>query len=352
MGMLSRTTHVARFRILGEQVIPEHLMSRPFRSIADTADEKSTGFVQYDNHDDCEIVPSGDYLPFAIRTDTRKVPGAALKQKVSIAEKEWLEGNPTFHRVPKSKKVEIRDAVHLAILAKLPPVPAVVDAVIYKGELTIFTSSQNVMDSVKDLIRRAVDDSIQFQPHYPFRMALDILPEAKMLNKATTENVLDEIMSNRWLGQEFLLWLLYRTAEGINTGDILSYFTDKLILVGRDKKKIVLTGELDQWDTIQKAITDGYVVSAAKLYIEDDYNNVWSVFIDAEMFYFRGYTTPSVMIEKRDDENEAQAVFFERMFLLEKGQQLFSQLFAEFLVQRVHNWAEVNSSIQSWLENR
>ena len=40
-------------------------------------------------------------------------------------------------------------------------------------------------------------------------------PALLSANKAASETVLDLIVSNRWLGADFLLWVMYRTMNGM-----------------------------------------------------------------------------------------------------------------------------------------
>ena len=68
---------------------------------------------------------------------------------------------------------------------------------------------------------------------------------------------------------------------------------------------------------------------------------------------FRIVQAPAVTLEKddiTDPEMEREAVFFERMFLLEEGLQLFDSLFATFLTQRLDQaWAKKEQEIRTSL---
>ena len=51
-----------------------------------------------------------------------------------------------------------------------------------------------------------------------------------------------------------------------------------------------------------------------------------------------------------DPDREREAVFYERMFLLEEGLQLFDSLFATFLRIRLDTgWPAIRSQIENWL---
>jgi hypothetical protein len=63
-----------------------------------------------------------------------------------------------------------------------------------------------------------------------------------------------------------------------------------------------------------------------------------------------------VRIEKDatvDQMSEREAAFYERMFLLEQGVQLFDSLFTAFLKERLADaWAGRQKVIQEWLDGK
>ncbi|MBE0501429.1 MAG: hypothetical protein IBX47_08305, partial [Desulfuromonadales bacterium] len=65
------------------------------------------------------------------------------------------------------------------------------------------------------------------------------------------------------------------------------------------------------------------------------------------------YMAPAVTLEKDDTTDpyaEREAVFYERMFLLETGLQLFNSLFATFLQQRLGgSWGDKEQEIRAAL---
>ena len=71
------------------------------------------------------------------------------------------------------------------------------------------------------------------------------------------------------------------------------------------------------------------------------------------MFHFASLRSLSVRIEKdevTDEASEREAVFYERMFLLERGLQLFDSLYADFLRLRLGSgWAKEDAQIEEWL---
>jgi hypothetical protein len=75
--------------------------------------------------------------------------------------------------------------------------------------------------------------------------------------------------------------------------------------------------------------------------------------LKGQMFYFNSFKSPSIKIEKDNITNEAderEAAFYERMYVLEEGLQLFDSLYAAFLEVRLgKTWADEEKGIQKWL---
>jgi hypothetical protein len=75
--------------------------------------------------------------------------------------------------------------------------------------------------------------------------------------------------------------------------------------------------------------------------------------LKGDTFGFASFKCPQVRIEKDstvDQMSEREAVFYERMYLLEQGIQLFDSLFAAFLAERLSDsWNGRLIAIQGWL---
>ncbi|MEJ2698581.1 MAG: hypothetical protein P8Z70_02825, partial [Desulfuromonadales bacterium] len=175
---------------------------------------------------------------------------------------------------------------------------------------------------------------------------------------ASSEAVLDQIQANSWIGTDFLLWLMYRS---MNEGQrfrisregpggvgehFVAYLDDRLILQGEGqngRQKITVTGPQDRFDEVLTGLRHGKEISEAVLYLEKEENS-WKMSLKGESFHFASLRTPPVHLEKSesvDPEMERQAVFFEKMALLEEGFQLFDSLYAEFLEERLSpDWGE------------
>jgi hypothetical protein len=79
----------------------------------------------------------------------------------------------------------------------------------------------------------------------------------------------------------------------------------------------------------------------------------WKMTLKGLLFHFASFRCPPVQIERdnlTDGASEKEAVFYERMLLLEKGLQFFDSLYAAFLSERLgKEWADKEKEIREWL---
>jgi hypothetical protein len=192
------------------------------------------------------------------------------------------------------------------------------------------------------------------------------LPLLAQANQATSESILDLIKANQWLGWDFLLWLLHRTMN--ESGEyrvnrpgpfaaepFVAFLNDRLCLQSITEtgtQKITVAGAQDNFLEVLSALRLGKKITEATLYLEKDENS-WKMTLKGEMFHFASFKAPAVQIEKDntvDAFSEREAVFYERMHLLEMGLQLFDSLYSQFLVERLGSgWAATENKINAWL---
>ena len=81
---------------------------------------------------------------------------------------------------------------------------------------------------------------------------------------------------------------------------------------------------------------------------------LWKMTLKGEMFHFASFKSPSVRIERDntvDETSERESVFYERMYVLEQGMQLFHSLYAAFLGIRLGaGWNDEQNRIDEWLK--
>ncbi|MBK5102374.1 MAG: hypothetical protein JJE15_15540, partial [Desulfobacteraceae bacterium] len=100
------------------------------------------------------------------------------------------------------------------------------------------------------------------------------------------------------------------------------------------------------------ALQGGKDIHEAVLYMEKQ-EQLWKMTLKGTTFHFASFKAPPVTLEKddiTDPDMEREAVFFERMYLLEEGLQLFDSLLSTFLRQRLDaNWIQKEQAIRTYL---
>jgi len=385
VGILSNTVSISQFRVAGDipvmdlfEWVSQRLTKNGFIPIDQGIEELSVGWVTPDDHRSSDFsVPSAfwrdHYLFFTLRQDKRTIPGALVRAYQRVAEEEYLAANPGFRRVPKQKKEEMRESVRTALLARTLPAPSTCDAVwdTRSKILTIASISAKTVDLFETLFKKTFE-GLRLIAVHPFARAEQVVPEnlseaLQAANRAGSEAALDLIKSNLWLGRDFLLWTTYRTLNesaeyritrpgpATERESFTAYVNDRLVLCGggdEGTQKITVSGPQDRFGEVRMALRTGKGITEGTLYLEKD-ENEWKLTLKGEMFHFASFKSPKVQIEKDDTvdaQSEREAVFFERMSLLETGLQLFDSLFAAFLEIRLGNeWEAEMTRIDAWL---
>ena len=386
MGILANSVSICHFEVRGEYPAGdlftwagECLARHAFQPIEQSAEESSIGWVHLDDHQssgfDTEAAFRRDhYLTFTLRRDVRRLPGPLVKAHVAEAEAAYLAANPNFRRVPKQKREELKETVRLSLFARTLPSPATFDLLwdTRDGIVTITSLSPKVIELFEELFKKSFP-GLRLVAIHPFARGERLLDEAgrellQQANLAGSDAVLDLIASNRWIGTDFLLWLMYRTMNDsgeyritqpgpAGLGDpYVAYLNDRLVLRGGSDEgvqKITVAGPQDHFSETYTALKTGKQIIEATLYLEKD-DERWKTTLKGELFHFGAFRAPSVKIEKddtTDPQSEREAVFFERMFLLETGVQLFDSLYTAFLTERLgDHWSSTLRIIQQWLE--
>jgi hypothetical protein len=385
MGILANTVSICHFKVIGDIPATDlflwasgNLARHAFRPIDQGIAELSIGWVHTGKPHEMDFKTPADfwhdhYLAFSIRQDRRRVPAPLLKAYLKVAEQEFLTANPRYTRVPKQKKEELRDKVHSSLLARTLPVPAVHDAVwdTRSGILTFTALGQGAQDAFETLFRKSFPD-FRLVAIHPFARAALVLegnlkPALLSANKAKSETALDLIVSNRWIGTDFLLWITYRTMNGMaeyrisrpgpdETGmPFVVYINDRLVLSSAGEngtQKITVAGPQDRFSEVRTALQQGKVINEAALHFEKGENH-WKMTLKGEKFHFASFKSPKVKEEKDntvDAASEQESLFYERMSLIETGLQLFDSFFSHFLTVRLEQgWNAEIMKIGEWL---
>lgn len=385
MGILANTVSICHFNVQGELPTEElhawtakQLAANRFNPIDEGTEELALGWVHLDDPKSSEfdspaVCWRDHYLMFTLRRDKRAVPSAILKAHLEKEQDKFLAENPGFTKVPKQKKEDLKEAVHAMLLSQTLPTPATYDAVwdTESGLLTFSSLSPKVIELFEEQFKKTFE-GLRLCAFHPYARAESVLDEGnkvllKQANKAGGDNFLELIKENQWLGTDFLLWLMYQTMNeaseySVNQPGILldkepfvAYLDDRVVLLGSGEngaQKITVAGPQDRFNEVRSALLNKKQITEATLHLEtgDDH---WKMTLKGELFHFASFKSPSVKVEKdntTDEGMEREAVFFERMVLLEKGSQLFDSVFSTFLKLRLGNeWAEQEEQINKWL---
>ena len=385
MGILFNTVSLCQFRVVGDQPkediyqwVSARLAKNGFRSIDQTIDQASSGWVHLDDSSGNSFnTPRAfwrdHYLAFTLRRDQRRVPSIIFRTYLKKAESEFLAAHPGMRRVPKQKREELNQAVLAALYAKTLPVPSTYDAVwdTRSGLVTFASLSSKSIELFENHFKNSFD-GLRLLMLHPFSRAERVLkdkvrPILLKANRATTGDALNLIQDNQWLGRDFLLWLTYQTTNQTSEYSInqagpggegetfVAYLNDRLVLLGGGEgsvQKVSVVGSQEEFSEVRAALKSGKQITEATLYFEKE-ENQWKMTLRSLMFHFSSFKSPSIQIEKDntvDEADEKEAAFYERMSLLEEGLQLFDSLYTTFLEKRLgKTWADEEKSIRKWL---
>lgn len=383
MGLLSNTASITQFDVVGDLPAGEvatwigtQLSDHVFRSIENSAEELSIGWVELDDFQSSEFVESSswwrdNYVTFTMRRDQRRLPAALVKGELQREQRRFLSENPTYNRVPKDKNEELKELVRNRLLVRVLPTPTLYDVVwnLTSGQLTFANTSARAIDDLTELFQKSFP-GLRLVVVHPMERARRVVPQhlqeaLTALDHAPQGTVLEQIEGNRWLGSEFMQWLMYRTVNGGSSYAVscpgpaaaheqfCAFLDDRLLLVGSGSEgaqKVTVVGPQDNFVEVCAALRQGKEIAETTIYFEK-LEHQWRLTLKGEMFQFGSFKCPTVRIEKGAEiKDEQLSIFYERMHVVEEGLQLFDSLLAAFLTQRLgDDWPVQSQRIQQWL---
>ncbi|MDR0827260.1 MAG: hypothetical protein LBN33_05200 [Desulfovibrio sp.] len=159
------------------------------------------------------------------------------------------------------------------------------------------------------------------------------------------------------LGQEFLTWLWFRGA----TGAIFNDKDGRPFTVSVERRVVVQGGEGDSLETASVSgveselrearlgLATGKKVSSALVRICREPEE-WSLSLKASDFSLGSLKTPKTE-SARSGEEDPDAIFLEKMYLIESCLELLDKVYAEFLQIRLERsaWAEESALLAKWI---
>jgi len=187
MGFLAGSVSLTRFRLL-EAVpdslwaeVPRRLKKHAFLDIDNNAEERSFGWVNFDEMLDSlwEVSPpeKGGYLAFSLRLDTRRVPPAVFKKHLRLAlkkeEAQMEEQGRKF--LSKDRKKELQEQVMLRLRARSFPIPALFDVVWTTQAQIVYLAStrSKIVEMFQELFTNTFD--LHLDPLTPYALALQLM---------------------------------------------------------------------------------------------------------------------------------------------------------------------------------
>ncbi|MCQ2445021.1 MAG: hypothetical protein MJ061_06010 [Mailhella sp.] len=164
------------------------------------------------------------------------------------------------------------------------------------------------------------------------------------------------------LGQEFLTWLWYRSeTAGIfaikdreHAGEPFSVTMEQRIVVrggeGDDRETTSVSGAFSPLREARLGLLTGKQVVRALIHFEKDGMD-WQVSLRSEDLSVNSLKTPKV--DKSDASDDPDAIFLEKMYLLEQGTSMIDSVFAEFLSVRLapERWKEEAAMVAKWMRH-
>ncbi len=189
MGFLSSSVSYTRYRVVGDipeslwREVPERLKKNAFQDIDHTAEERSFGWVCFDDYLDPEWKSAppekGEYLVWSLRLDTRRIQPAVFKKHFELALRQFKESIKDDDKkfISKGRKTEIREQVALRLRAKSLPVPAVFEAAwnMHTGVILFGSTNAKARALFEDCFTLTFE--MELEPQTPFFLASRMLGE-------------------------------------------------------------------------------------------------------------------------------------------------------------------------------
>lgn len=161
---------------------------------------------------------------------------------------------------------------------------------------------------------------------------------------------------NVLLGTEFLTWLWFITENEQSMfedkkGQAVGFYLDgKMVVKGGEGLAVSSASVTNPTGSLPEALTglrEGKKVYECMLVFDQD-GDEWKMKVKGETMSLTGIKTPKVVVE---DDDDLDAAFLEKMFLIERVLEFFDTLFNKFLAVRLDSaaWREEAAKIKVWI---
>jgi recombination associated protein RdgC len=176
-------------------------------------------------------------------------------------------------------------------------------------------------------------------------------------------DLVDIIEEKRFLGQEFLTWLWWKSEERGSSillpghGDITVVFEKHMLLEygeGETNEKLICSGLQTELREARTGLLMGKKLEQARLQLVSA-EQEWNFTLAAAMMEFRNVKLPKTADTEADAPNnaeETEGMVLERIYLFEELVRLVNGLFLLFLKIRVgEEWLEEREKVRTWVND-
>lgn len=320
MPFLSSTTALTVYKLDNPAAVTaSKLKQHAFRSIDDIPEPKGWGWVNiddmFDPDWDVSVPEKGQFMCFALRVDTRKIPPAVLKKHLAEAYREELEKvraeGKTF--ISRTRKKELKELHVSRLLARSEPVPVAVDVVLdtANGLLYAGTTSKTLLELLEEQCATCFGVT-------PVRLTLGGMEEHSELNEQAVE---------RFMGIIYVGSL--QTSFGEHSYTVSEAGQAMLTRTGED-------GEADGVEVMVKnapvstnaSLEAGLTIKQMRMEISrnGDESLLWTLTLNND-FSFSSLQTPKV--EKPQGADDPDAAMLEKIYLIEHAVGIMHAVFGQ-----------------------
>ena len=369
MGFLSSSCSFTRFRVIDAvpdglwSEIPQLLKNGAILDIDETTDSQADGWVSFDDYLDTtwQAGPpqKGAYLAFSLRLDIRRVPAGVVRKYLDLALKREKAENEKNGRkfISRERRKELKEQVQMALRKRFLPVPGEFNVIWNTANNEIWFASTQTKVLELFVQRFLATFKLHIEQLTPPALALSMLGDAAEEAIHDADSV--DYTMDGVLGQDFLTWLWFRsdvayTLFRTDDGQPFQVSMEKRVTVtgyvGFDRETASVTAS-DTDSPLTEArlgLRRGKKVSSALIHItKDDF--VSDVSVKAADFSLNSLKTPK--IDKPDRDDDPDALFLEKVFLIETAVTLLDSLYRQFLGLRLDKdkWKKTTDEMMKWM---
>ena len=368
MGFLASSCSFTRFRVIDPvpdelwAEIPQLLKNGAFLDIDESAESQADGWVSFDDYLDTtwQAGPpqKGAYMAFTLRVDIRRIPAGVLRKHLDLAlKREKAENEKNGKKfISRERRKELKEQVQLSLRRRFLPVPGEFNVIWNTANNEIWFASTQTKMLELFAQRFLATFRLHIEQLTPPDLALSMLGEAAEEAVHDADEV-DESLDGS-LGRDFLTWLWFQSDVApsfFRTEDGQSF------LVSMEKRVTVTsfcgpereTTSMATWvpgESLLEArvgLRRGKKVTRALIHLtKDDF--VFDVSVKAADFSLNSLKTPKIDKSDRDDPD---ALFLEKVFLIETAITLLDSLYRQFLGLRLDEdkWDKTTGEMMKWM---